>query len=198
MKKHLLPLLLALPAAAAFKSTTQVVPLQFGQQQVTVIFETTGETIEDAEPHCDCTKVRLSGNKLTATVDTRTVDRDVEKTIAAETADEKKVTLRMRFRVPQAILFSARSLIWQRNAAPTPQELRITLPKGSPVTHITQAALSGKGFEYTPRVVKKGSEYAVTIIPHSTSTPQLNRLVLTTDSPDPRYRQHIIYLQVKK
>lgn len=198
MKKIVFTLILALPALAGFKSTTQVVPLKFGQETVTVVFETTGKKIEEAEPHCDCTKVKISGSRLTATVDTHTFDRDVEKTIAAETEDGKEVTLRMQFKVPQAIQLSARSLVWKRGSVPTPQVLRITLPKGSPITHITDAALSGDAFEYTPKVVKRSSEYTVTITPRSTARAALNRLVLTTDSTDPRYRRQIIYLQVKK
>ena len=198
MKKILLPLLCTLPTLAAFKNTTQVVPLKFGQESATIVFETTGEEIDDAEPHCDCTKVQVKGTRLTAVVDTRTFDRDVEKTIAAETEDGEEVTLRMQFRVPQAMQLSARSLVWKRGAAPTPQVLRITLPKGSPISHITDASLSGDAFDYSPKVVKRGSEYTVTITPRSTSKAVLNRLVLTTDSADPRYRRQIIYLQVKK
>lgn len=198
MKKILLPLLCTLPAMAAFKSTTQVVPLKFGQESATIVFETTGEEIDDAEPHCDCTKVQVKGNRLTAVVDTRTFDRDVEKTIAAETDDGEEVTLRMQFRVPQAMQLSARSLVWKRGAAPTPKVLSITLPKGSPITHIADAALSGEDFDYTPKVVKRGKEYSVTITPRSTAKAALNRLVLTTDSTDPRYHRQIIYLQVKK
>lgn len=198
MKKVLLPLLCTLPAMAAFKSTTQVVPLKFGQESATIVFETTGEEIDDAEPHCDCTKVQVKGTRLTAVVDTRTFDRDVEKTIAAETDDGEEVTLRMQFRVPQAMQLSARSLVWKRGAAPAPQVLRITLPKGSPITHIADAALSGEDFDYVPKVVKRSREYTVTITPRSTAKAALNRLVLTTDSPDPRYHRQIIYLQVKK
>ena len=198
MMRFLLPLLCTLPAMAAFKSTTQVVPLKFGQEQITVVFETTGETIEEAEPHCDCTRVQIEGSRLTAVVDTHTFDRDVEKTIAAETSEGKEVTLRMQFRVPQAMQLSARSLLWQRGAAATPQVLRITLPKGSPITHITDAALSGDAFDYAPKVVKRGQEYTVTITPRSTEKATLNRLVLTTDATDPRYHRQIIYLQVKK
>ena len=198
MKKILLPLLCTLPAMAAFKSTTQVVPLKFGQESATIVFETTGEEIDDAEPHCDCTKVSIKGHRLTAVVDTHTFDRDVEKTISAETDDGEEVTLRMQFRVPQAMQLSARSLVWKRGAAPAPQVLRITLPKGSPITHIADAALSGDAFDYSPKVVKRGKEYSVTITPRSTAKAALNRLVLTTDSPDPRYHRQIIYLQVKK
>lgn len=198
MKKILLPLLCTLPAMAAFKSTTQVVPLKFGQESATIVFETTGEEIDDAEPHCDCTKVQVKGTRLTAVVDTRTFDRDVEKTIAVETEDGEEVTLRMQFRVPQAMQLSARSLVWKRGAAPTPQVLRITLPQGSPITHIADAALSGEDFDYSPKVVKRGKEYSVSITPRSTAKAALNRLVLTTDSTDPRYRRQIIYLQVKK
>ena len=198
MKKIVFALIIALPVLADFKTPTQIVPLQFGQQSATVVFETSGEQIEEAEPHCDCTKVKVSGSKLTAVVDTRTFDRDVEKTIAAETADGNEVTLRMQFRVPQAMQLSARSLVWKRNAAPAPQVLRITLPKGSPITHITNASLSGDAFDYTPQVVERGREYTVTITPRSTAKAALNRLVLTTDSADPRYHRQIIYLQVKK
>ncbi len=198
MKKILLSLLCTLPAMAAFKSTTQVVPLKFGQESATIVFETTGEEIDDAEPHCDCTKVQVKGTRLTAVVDTRTFDRDVEKTIAAETEAGEEVTLRMQFRVPQAMQLSARSLVWKRGTAPTPQVLRITLPKGSPITHIADAALSGEDFDYVPKVVKRGREYTVTITPRSTAKAALNRLVLTTDSTDPRYHRQIIYLQVKK
>ena len=198
MKKIITTLILTLPAMAGFKNTTQVVPLKFGQQSATVVFETTGEEIDDAEPHCDCTKVQVKGTRLTAVVDTHTFDRDVEKTISAETADGEEVTLRMQFRVPQAIILSARSLVWKRGSAPAPQVLRITLPKGSPITHITDAALSGDAFDYTPKVVKKGREYTVTCTPRSTTKVTLNRLVLTTNSTDPRYQRQIIYLQVKK
>ncbi len=198
MNKILLSLILTLPAMAGFKNTTQVVPLKFGQKSATVVFETTGEEIDDAEPHCDCTKVQVKGTRLTAVVDTHTFDRDVEKTISAETANGEEVTLRMQFRVPQAIILSARSLVWKRGSAPAPQVLRITLPKGSPITHITDAALSGDAFDYTPKVVKKGREYTVTCTPRSTTKATLNRLVLTTNSTDPRYQRQIIYLQVKK
>ncbi len=198
MKKIIFTLVMTLPALAGFKSTTQVVPLKFGQEQATVVFETTGEEIEEAEPHCDCTRVNINGSKLTATVDTRTFDRDVEKTIAAETADGEEVTLRMQFKVPQAIRLSARSLVWKRGAAPAPQVLRITLPQGGPITHITDAALSGDAFDYAPKIVKRGREYTVTITPRSTAKAALNRLVLTTDSTDPRYHRQIIYLRVQK
>ena len=198
MMRFLLPLLCTLPAMAAFKDTTQVVPLKYGQKEATVVFETTGEDIVSAKPHCDCTQVQIKASRLTAVVDTHTFDRDVEKTIAADTSDGKEVTLRMLFRVPQAMQLSARSLVWHRGAAPTPQVLRITLPKGSPITHITDAALSGEAFDYTPKVVRRGQEYTVTITPRSTANAALNRLVLTTASTDPRYHRQIIYLQVKK
>ncbi len=198
MKHYLLPLLLALPALAGFKQTTQIVPLKFGQQSATVVFETTGDAIKHAKPHCDCTQVKTHGGKLTATVDTHTFDRDVEKTITAKTTDGQEVTLSMQFRVPQAMQLSSRSLVWACGAAPLPQVLKISLPKGGPVTHIANAALSGDAFEYTPTVVRRGREYTVTVTPLNTRKPVLNRLVLTTDSADPRYQRQIIYLQIKK
>ena len=99
--------------------------------------------------------------------------------VPRETADG------MRWMLLQAMQLSARSLVWKRGEAPTPQVLRITLPKGSPITHISDAALSGDAFDYAPKVVKRGQEYTVTITPRSTAAATLNRLVLTTDSTDP-------------
>lgn len=198
MYKFILSFLCILPATASFKAPSQVIPLQFGQAQATVIFETTGEDIKKAKPHCDCTKVYLTGTTLTAEVDTHTFDRDVEKTITAETKEGKKITLRMQFQVPQAMQLSARSLVWKCGEAPIPKVLKIHLPKGSPITHISDASLNGDAFDYAPKVVKRGQEYNVTVTPHSTGKPTLNRLVLTTNATDPRYHRQIIYLQVKK
>ena len=188
----------ALPALAAFPQPQQSVKLAYSQQTAVVEFTTDGPAVTKAKPLCDCTTVTIRGNKLIATVDTSKFDQSVAKQIDATTADGKTTRLTMNFEIPPAIVLSARSLVWQRGSKPAPQVLAITLPKGSPVTDIKEAGLSGDAFDYVPHKVKEGREYTVTVTPRGTDKPVLNRLVLTMVSTDPRFARQIIYLQVKK
>lgn len=188
----------ALPALAGFPQPQQSVKLAYSQQTAVLEFTTDGPAVTKAKPLCDCTTVTIQGNKLIAKVDTSKFDQSVAKQIDATTADGKTTRLTMNFEVPAAVVLSARSLVWQRGAKPAPQVLTITLPKGSPVTDVKEAGLSGDAFAYVPHKVKQGREYTVTVTPHSTDKPVLNRLVLTLVSADPRFAKQIIYLQVKK
>ena len=198
MKGLIVALLASTPALAAFQQPTQQVKLSYGQKQATVVFETDGSAITKARAHCDCTTLKNESTRLIATVDTTKFDTKVDKTIDATTADGKTTRLTMRFEVPPAIILSARSLQWKVGSQASPKVLSITLPKGSPVCGVKDAGLNGSDFDYIPHTVTKGREYTVTVTPLSTAKPTLNRLVIKTDSTDPRYSQQIIYLQVKK
>lgn len=192
----LLFLLTALPLSAAFTKVTQTVPLDYGQKEVQVVFEADGE-IKRAHPLCECTKVRVEGNRLIARVDTEGFSQDIEKQIDATLADGTSARLTMRFKVPQALTLSQRSLVWKQGGEASTKTLKITIPKGSPVHNVTEAAISGDDFEYTPRKVKEGAEYAVDVTPRSVSQKKLNRLIIKTDSVDKRYAAYIIYLSIQ-
>lgn len=195
---HLLPLMIGcLPAWAGVPQPEQSVSLVYGQKSATVVFKA-DSAIKRAKPLCECTTVSFSGNTLTAKVDTSEFDRSVDKQIEVTTADGKTTKVTMHFNVPPAIVFSANSFQWKKGAAATPQTLRITIPKGSPVSELVEAGLSGEAFDFQTKRIKAGVEYAVTITPLSTAKPVLNRLVIKTKSTDPRFSQFIIYLQVKK
>lgn len=198
MKYFIFPVLLAAPALAGFPQTTQRVALSYGQQEAVIVFTTDGSAITKAKAHCDCTDLENAGTRLIATVDTSQFEGRVSKTIDATTADGKTTRLTMQFDVPPAIILSARSLQWKVGSKPTPKVLSITIPKGSPVKGVRDAGLSGEAFDYRPKIITKGREYRVTVTPVSTEKPILNRLVIKTDSSDPRYAQQIIYLQVRK
>jgi len=188
--------LAAMPALAGFLAPLQNVKLGYGQNAATVTFAA-DSPITKAKALCDCTTLSIQGNKLIAQVDTSQFDQNVDKQIDAATADGKSTRLTMRFEVPAAITFNARSFIWQQGVPATQQTLRISLPKGSPVGNVTEAALAGDAFDYVPQKGKNSREFIVAITPKSTSKRVLNRLVIKTDSPDPRYAQYIIYLQVR-
>ena len=190
-------LLAALPAMAVIDKPLQHVKLAYGQNEAVVVFQSKGAAITKVKALCDCTTTAVAGTKLTAKVDTSKFDQPVDKQIDVTTADGKKTRLTMRFDVPQAIILSSRSLVWKRGAAPTPQVLRITLPKGSPVQDVTEAAISGEDFSFTPQKGKNKGEFLVTVAPLSTAKKALNRLIIKTSSPDPRYEGVIVYLQVR-
>lgn len=197
MWRALLYLLVALPAFAGFSITEQSVKLKCGQKSVEVSF-VADHAIRRAKPHCDCTTTRIEGNRLFALVDTSTFEGRVEKTIDATTVDGKTTRLTLRFDMPPAVLLSTRSMQWNVGAPATPQTLRISLPQGSPVRNVTRASLSGEDFDYDPRKGRHSGEFTVTVTPRSTARRALNRLIIETDSPDPRFARYIIYLQVKR
>ncbi|MBR5895812.1 MAG: hypothetical protein IKZ13_09755 [Akkermansia sp.] len=190
-------LLAALPALAGFSQPVQTVKLKHGQNAVTLTFEA-DQRIRRAEAHCDCTEVNIEGSRLVAQVDTSKFEGEVEKTIDATTDDGRTTRLSMHFTVPAALNLSARTLRWKLGAPATPQVLRISIPKGSPLRNVTNASLSGTDFDYDPRKGKTPGEFTVTVTPKSTAKRALNRLIIDTDSSDPRFARYIIYLQVKK
>lgn len=189
--------LAGLPALAGFDKPVQHIKLAYGQNKATVVFKSKGADISKVESLCDCTTTSFSGTRLTAIVDTSKFDQSVDKQLDVMTTDGKKTRLTMHFDVPQAVILSARSLVWQRGASPEPKVLRITLPKGSPVQEVTEAAISGDAFIFTPAKGKNKREFLVTVAPVSTAKRALNRLIIKTSSPDLRYAGFIVYLQVR-
>ncbi len=187
----------ALPLFAGFAQPTQSIALEYGQKETTVVF-VADCAVKKAKAHCDCTTLSVSGNTITAKVDTSLFDASVDKTISATTVDGKQTTLTMKFDVPQAVIFTPAALIWKVGEAPTPKVLRITVPQGSPVKALKQAGLEGEDFVYDAAKGKRPGEYSVTVTPKSTAKRLRNRLVIKMESADPRFSQRIIYLRVNK
>lgn len=196
MRRHLLiiPALAAMPAMAAFPSPVKSVKLDYEQKEAIVRFES-DSPIRKAKPLCECTKVSVSGRILIARVDVSGFAKDTTKYIEATTDDGITTKLRMDFGVPRALSFNTPSLIWKVGAPPTPQELVIRIH--GVVREVKEAAISGDDFDFSPRTIREGREYAVSVTPRSTAKKTLNRLVIKTGHPDARYAQYIIYLSVQ-
>lgn len=195
MRALLFFLLSSLPLLAEFSEPSKVVRLSYGQREAVVEFEADAP-IRKAKPLCECTKLQYRGNKITARVDTSGFAKNVEKQIEATTADGTTTRLTMVFEVPQALQLSTRSLIWRRGEA-APKRVEISIPKGSPVRGLREASLVGDAFDYTPHTQQEGRRYEIVVKPLRADKKILNRLVVKTDSPDPRYAQYIIYLSVQ-
>lgn len=182
---------------AIFLNPVQKVPLTFGQREAVVVFDADTE-IKAARSLCECTKVSIDKKKLIARVDVSGFAQDAKKEIEATTTDGKKVRLTMDIRVPQAIEINTRTLIWKTGAKAEARDVRVKIPAGSPVKKLSGADLSGDAFDYKAIIVKAGEEYCVRVYPKDTRKPVLNRLIIRTDSKDPRYAAYIVYLSVQK
>lgn len=187
---------LAPRAAAAFAQTVQNVQLEFGQREATVVF-VADSAIKRARALCDCTSLSFSANQLTAHVDVSGFTQDVRKELQATTADGITTRLAMDIRVPQAVRLSSRSLIWKLGEAPAMKELILRIPPSSPVSAVTKADLSGEDFTYSTVTEKPGAVYRVNICPRHTQKRALNRLIIRTNSSDPRYASYIVYLSIQ-
>ena len=203
MRRHHLTacLLLALSLGsqslqAQFSQSSQEARLGFGQTHCNFLF-TADSSIRKVTPNCDCTSYRIENNKLHVTVDAREFNRDTNRYLDIKMQDGRKCRLMLYFRIAQPLLLSSRSLTWKRGASPSQQSITLYIPKGSPIKALKEAGLNGKEFDYQTKTLKKNREYQITITPLSTAKKALNRLVIKTVSSDPRYSQHIIYLQIK-
>ena len=198
MRAILLTLALsATPLMAAFPQPVLTENLAYGQKEASLTFQADC-AIRKAKPLCKCTSLSIQGTTLKAKVDVSDFANPiVEKELEATTADGATTRLTMRFIVPQAVQLSARSLIWKQGSPARPKEVHLRIPHGSPVHAMAEAAISGDAFDYAPRIVKRGAEYAVSVTPRSTEHTALNRLIIKTDSADPRYAQYIIYLSIQ-
>jgi hypothetical protein len=184
-------------AQAGFKDAEQAIKLDYGQEQATVVFEADC-AIKSAEPHCDCTKVKVEGKKLIAVVDTTQFPDSVSKTIEAKTADGKKTTLHMHFDVPVAVAFSPEVLIWKVGEKPTTKVVTITVPAGSPVKALKGVGLEGEAFTYKAAKGNKKGEYTVSVTPLSTAKRVRNKLVIKMDSDNPLFTQRTVNVRVNK
>ena len=146
---------------------------------------------------CDCITAEIQGNRIIAHIDSSTFSRDITKQLEATTADGKTTTLTIRFSVPPLLVVSSPRLVWKKGAPAAAQEVRLTIPKGSPVRRLERAELVGKTFDYDPRIVREGREYRIIITPRSTEKAVLERLQIVTDCADYRARR-TIYLQIKR
>lgn len=186
----------SLPVYAGFAQPVQPVQLAYGQKQARVVFEA-DSPITHSRSLCDCTKVSHRGSTLVALVDVSDFAQSVQKQLEATTADGKTTRLTMDIRVPQAVEFNARSLVWKVGSPAETKTLRVRIPKGSPVRMLTSADISGDAFTYATGTTTPGAEYCVRVAPRSTQKPVLNRLIIRTDSSDARYAGYIIYLSVQ-
>ncbi|MFI3244141.1 MAG: hypothetical protein R3Y56_07815 [Akkermansia sp.] len=199
--KALLPLFLATVALcplaqAQFAHPALKYTLEYGQEWQNFTF-TADSPIASAKPNCDCTTVRIDGNILVAQVNTKEFTEDTNRTISVKMKDGRRCTLWVCFGVPQALDFSTKTLLWERDAEATPQSIHISIPKGSPISKLKEAGLSGSDFTMAIKTNPKKRTYDITITPISTAKKCMNRLVIKTETKDERSSQYILYLRVR-
>lgn len=196
-------------AGLEFKSRT--VFREIGPRQtildVAFPFANTGKTpvtIKRIKPHCECTEARSeSGNtvmpgqsgRILLKVDTKTFVGTVSKDVSVFTSDgaEHKIVIRVAVKEPVAVM--PKALSWKQNAAAETKTITLTLAVGCPFS-LKRVSLVGSDFEYEPATVIPGRKYTVVITPKSTAKKLINRLLIETDSKDPRYARIPVFLSI--
>ncbi len=156
--------------------------------------------IKSAKSNCDCMDADIGGenkNELRIHVESSVFIEDSVRALHVEMEDGSKRELAYEFIVPIALKLSSPSLLWERGQAATAKTLRISIPQGSPITRLEDAAMDKENFHLSTKTLKAGSEYEITLTPKQTDKAQLVRLIISTDSPYAHYKKYLVYLRVK-
>lgn len=202
---------LAAPLQAELIFRPSIVRERIAPQQQTLqtsfTFTNTGSapvTITRVHPHCECTQTRVESSstvapgasgRLLLNVDTKTFTGTVKKDVSVTTSDGKTQKLTIAVSVPECITVKPKGLSWKQGRAATPKTVTITLEPNCPF-RLTQASLVGNAFDYQTNANAPGKRYTVTIIPKSTQKRLINRLLIETDSRDPRYARIPVFLSI--
>lgn len=200
----------ALNAELQFPQTTLREQISPQQQtlQTAFTFKNTGSepvTITRIKPHCECTKAAVEGGRdtvapgasgrLLLNIDTKTFTGTVMKDVSVTTSDGKTRRLTVAVSVPESITVTPKGLSWKQGGAATPKTVTITLAPNCPF-HLKQASLVGDAFHYDTHALVPNKRFSVTVTPKSTQNKIINRLLIVTDSSDPRYARIPVFLSI--
>lgn len=162
-------------------------------------------TITRIKPHCECTKAAVEGGQTTIApgasgrvlldIDTKTFTGTVMKDVSVTTSDGNTQRLTVAVSVPESITVSPKGLSWKQGGPATPKTVTISLAPNCPF-RLKQASLVGQGFDYQTHQLVPNKRYTVTIAPKSTQHKLINRLLIETDSSDPRYARIPVFLSI--
>lgn len=202
---------LAAPLQAELTFRPAIVRERIAPQQKTLqsafSFTNTGTSpvsITRIHPHCECTQARVEGSSTIAPgasgrilldIDTKTFTGTVRKDVSVTTSDGKTQKLTIAVSVPESITVSPKGLAWKQGGPATAKTVTITLAPNCPF-RLTQASLVGDAFDYQTNAVVPGKRYTVTVTPKSTQKKLINRLLIETDSQDPRYARIPVFLSI--
>lgn len=162
-------------------------------------------TITRVKPHCECTKASVEGGRTTVPpgasgrllldIDTKTFTGTVMKDVSVTTSDGQTRRLTVAVSVPESITVSPKGLSWKQGGAATPKTVAITLAPNCPFG-LKRASLVGDAFHYDTHVLTPNKRFTVTVTPKSTQNKVINRLLIETDSSDPRYARIPVFLSI--
>lgn len=161
-------------------------------------------TIKRIKPHCECTEARSeSGNtvmpgqsgRILLQIDTKTFIGTVAKDVSVFTSDGEEHKIVVRVAVKEPVTVSPKALSWKQNGTAETKTITLTLASGCPFA-LKRVSLVGSDFEYEPATVIPNKKYTVTVTPKSTGKKLINRLLIETDSKDPRYARIPVFLSI--
>lgn len=157
------------------------------------------------ETSCSCLKPWLPDNVtkfasgesgvVNVEIDLGEFGGKVEKDASVITSEGQKINLKLIVDVPQFIKVEPQTLKWKVGEALTPRKMKLTIHKELNLD-LEEVSISKRGFDYEPRIIKKGREYEIIVTPKSTKSPEFALLSVRTNSEQQRYKKILAYLAI--
>jgi hypothetical protein len=98
--------------------------------------------------------------------------------------------------IPSHVELSQQELIWKANEKPEAKTIDFTSGTGKPFAITDLLGVPENQFTITRETISEGSSYRLTLVPTASAT-GLHCLQIRTDSPDPRDRVRVLFLNVE-
>ncbi len=163
--------------------------------------------IKRVETSCTCLTASMPDNNFTIAagapgavileVDLGAFGGRIEKDAVVVTSEGERIPLKIVVKVPEFVKMEPRTLKWTVGEKPVPKTIRLIIHKDLDLK-LEDVSISQKNFDFEPKTVKPGKEYAITVTPKSTATPEYAMLSVKTNSTEPRYKKCLGYLSISQ
>jgi len=147
-------------------------------------------TIKKLETTCNCTTARLTRKtyqpgelgEILATLDFENRQGTMVRPVFVHTDDpmRQKITLSIKAEVPLLAEIKPMAVFWKRGGKPTAKRVRVKFIPAAPV-HLIEVRTKSAAVTTQIKVIKKGREYEVSIVPVATDVKFKASLDLVTD-----------------
>lgn len=162
-------------------------------------------TIKKVETSCSCLTAALlndkekiaSGEKSAVflDIDLGAFGGKIDKYAIVVTSEGERIPLNISVSIPDFLKMEPRTLKWTVGESLTPKTIHFIIHP-SLTLKLKEVSISSPNFEFTPKVITPGKEYALEVTPKSTATPDYGMIRVHTDSAIPRYKRSVGFLSI--
>ena len=203
-------LLPSLEAKLVFETQKKELTSQLNEMKLTLEypFINTSDkdvTIQQVKTSCSCLTAEIPENKFTISpgqkskvllhIDLGVLGGKIEKNALVVTSEGEQIPLDLKITIPDFVKMEPRTLRWVQGEAPKPKTMKFLIDPALSLK-LKDVSVSSPNFEFEPKTVIPGREYALIVTPKSTASPDYSMLRVETDSDIPRYKKSMGFLTI--